>query len=92
MAVTSDFTIFHPGLFLGAATFFHSLAVLDMIIVQHALELTFYSETSFIGPPLGPTISGPISEVALLMKTSVINPALNKVALLSRFQQINTWL
>ena len=33
---------------------------------------SMYSETSLIGPPMEPTMSGPISEVALLLKTSTI--------------------
>ena len=48
-----------------------------------------YSDTSLIGPPLGPTISGPISEVALLMKTSLIQPLTNW-PYYQGFQQINT--
>ena len=35
---------------------------------------TLYSETSLIGPPMGPTISSPISEVALLLKTLLMWP------------------
>ena len=33
-----------------------------------------YSETSLIGPPMGPMISGPITEVALLPKTLLMQP------------------
>ena len=37
-----------------------------------------YSETSLIGPPMGPMISDPITE-------NLINAAINKMALLLRF-------
>ena len=48
-----------------------------MDLSQHdymLLVVLMYSEASSIGPPLGPIISGPINEVALLMKTSLIRP------------------
>ena len=37
-------------------------------------SLLKYSEILLMGPALGPTISGPISEVDLLMKTLLIQP------------------
>ena len=37
-------------------------------------SLLKYSEILLIGPALGPTISGPISEVDILMETSLIQP------------------
>ena len=33
-----------------------------------------YRETSLIGQPCGPTLSGPINEVAPLLKTSLMRP------------------
>jgi len=44
------------------------------------------TETSLIGPPCGPTLSGPINEVAPLLKTSLMQP-LKVVALLTRFSK-----
>ena len=42
-----------------------------------------YSEISLIRPPYGPTVGGLINKVALLLKTSVMQP-FYKLALLLR--------
>jgi len=50
------------------------------ILTRRQKNATFnftYSETSLIGPPMGPYMSGPINEVALLLKTSVMWPLKN---------------
>ena len=53
-------------------------------------DSTWYRETSLIRPPSGPTVSGLVNEVVLLLKTSLMQP-FNKLALLLRFQKVNSY-
>jgi len=44
------------------------------------MHIWYYSETSLIWPPSGPTVSGIINKVALLLKTLLMQ-LFNKLAL-----------
>jgi len=73
---------------INTKAFFPIVIKFSIRAVQYHLKYAHhkYSETSLIGPPCGPTLSGPINEVAPLLKTSLMRP-LKVVALLTRFSK-----